>query len=67
MTTTKAKEVAGKARAWLKDQVVQEVPDALALCEFGCHKSQCRMGKWANCERRLRNVKDLQDWRAANP
>lgn len=37
----------------LKDQIVQEVPEADALCEFDCRKQQCKEGEWATCERRL--------------
>jgi hypothetical protein len=38
---------------WLKQQVVQGVPDEVALCEFDCQKEQCKNDEWATCERRL--------------
>ena len=38
---------------WLKQQVVQDVPDELALCEFDCRKEQCTHHEWATCERRI--------------
>jgi len=45
-------------RIWrvLKRQVVQDVPDDSALCEFDCRKGQCRQEEWANCERRIRKA-----------
>ena len=33
--------------------LVQDVPDAIALCEFDCCKSQCSATEWASCARRL--------------
>jgi hypothetical protein len=41
---------------WTKGQIVADVPDNIALCEFSCRKLQCSMGEWANCERRIRNA-----------
>lgn len=38
---------------WLKDQIVQEVPEADALCEYDCRKQQCTEEEWATCERRI--------------
>ena len=49
MNDTKVKRAARKAKRWLKDQIVEDVPDRLALCEFGCRKQQCRMGEWEGC------------------
>ncbi len=40
-------------KRWLRAQV-QEVPEALAVCEFDCDRPDCRMGDWQSCERRLR-------------
>lgn len=37
---------------WLKDQIAQEVPEAVALCEYDCRKQQCTGEEWATCERR---------------
>jgi curli biogenesis system outer membrane secretion channel CsgG len=42
-----------KAWNWLRDQIVQPVPESSALCEFDCRKQQCTMGEWENCDRRL--------------
>jgi hypothetical protein len=41
-----------KLRQWIDDQVL-EVPDDIAMCEFRCHKTECRVGEWETCERRL--------------
>jgi curli biogenesis system outer membrane secretion channel CsgG len=38
---------------WVKDQIVQEVPDDIAVCEYDCRKPQCVMGEWETCDRRL--------------
>ncbi len=38
---------------WLHNQMVQDVPEDSALCEFDCRKGQCTMEEWENCERRL--------------
>ena len=42
-------------RAWrfLVDQVVRDVPEEMALCEFDCRKPECNFSEWAACERRL--------------
>ncbi len=38
---------------WLRNQIVQEVPEDSSLCEFDCRKGQCTMGEWESCDRRL--------------
>ena len=55
------------AKRWLGDQLIEDVPDSLALCEFGCRKQQCRMGEWEQCERRLRHLQGLRKWKASHP
>ena len=40
---------------WLKNKIVQEVPEDDGWCEFDCKKLQCSMGDWENCENRLRS------------
>lgn len=37
---------------FLKRQIVEEVPDELAICEFECRKEQCYGADWLTCERR---------------
>ncbi len=38
---------------WVKDQIVQEVPEDIEVCEFDCRKKQCVTGEWESCDRRL--------------
>ncbi|MGA3049661.1 MAG: hypothetical protein ABSD67_23855 [Terracidiphilus sp.] len=41
-----------KSWRWVKDQIIDEVPQDDALCEFDCSKAQCTVGEWESCERR---------------
>lgn len=41
---------------WVRRQVVDDVPQGDALCEFDCRKLQCTEGEWEACERRLRRA-----------
>ena len=63
MIDTNAKRVVRKAKHWLREQVVQDVPEDIALCEFDCRKGQCRMGEWESCERRLEDLQDVRRWK----
>lgn len=51
--TSKSNSSLTRLWTWVKNQWVQEVPQASALCEFDCRKSQCLEGEWVSCERRL--------------
>lgn len=42
----------GKMFNWLKIPVC-EVPDDIAVCEFECSKTECKLGDWQCCEQRL--------------
>jgi len=33
---------------------VTSVPEDIAVCEFECNETECRLGDWDRCERRLR-------------
>jgi hypothetical protein len=66
MIDTNAKRVVRKAKRWLKEQIVQDVPEDIALCEFDCRKGQCRVGEWESCERRLKDLQDLRRWKTRN-
>jgi hypothetical protein len=55
MIETSSERPSHEVKRWLKNQVIQEVPEDIALCEFDCRKPQCRMGEWETCERRLRS------------
>jgi len=45
-------------RLWQRfiNKVIQEAPEDIQLCEFDCRESQCAMGDWGKCERRLRSI-----------
>jgi len=51
---------------WLKDQnqVVKDVPDAIACCEFDCSKPKCSEEEWETCERRIQYAADEAAHRA---
>jgi hypothetical protein len=54
-----------RAAHWLCDQIIQDVPDEMARCEFQCSKLACSQGEWESCARRLQAVEDLRRWRAS--
>jgi hypothetical protein len=56
-----------KVKRWLKNQIVQDVPEDIALCEFDCRKGQCRMGEWESCERRITDLQDLHRSQTRKP
>ena len=41
---------------WFRRQIVEDVPEGDAVCEFDCRKLQCRAGEWETCERRLQHA-----------
>ena len=43
-------------RMWqsVKRQIVDDVPEAIAICQFDCPKAQCTQDAWHTCERRIR-------------
>jgi len=41
--------------------IAQQVPNSLALCEFGCRVGQCSRGEWEECERRIQFAKQLNE------
>ncbi len=54
MNDTSSERLSHRIKRWLQNQLIQEVPEDIAFCEFGCRKLQCSMGEWENCERRQR-------------
>ena len=46
-------------RAWhfLVDQLIQDVPEEIAVCEFDCRETQCTLERWASCERRVKAMR----------
>ena len=54
------KEAAGPVRTlwqWGMDQLVQDVPNGIAVCEFDCRRTDCTLHDWAACDRRKRFIK----------
>jgi len=45
-------------RHWLANQLIRDVPDELAFCEFDCRKVQCTKREWMKCDRRLHRGAD---------
>jgi hypothetical protein len=43
-------------RNWVTDQIIQDVPGNIEVCEFACRKSQCTQGEWETCDRRLHKL-----------
>jgi len=41
---------------WMKNQIIQEVPEDIQICEYDCRQRQCAMGEREVCERRLRKA-----------
>jgi hypothetical protein len=37
---------------WLLKNLIQEVPEELAICEFDCPNNECAVRDWAKCELR---------------
>lgn len=43
----------GRLIFWIKSKFIQEVPRAMAQCEFGCRKLECTEAEWASCRNRI--------------
>ena len=41
-------------RGWrfLMDQLIQDVPESIPVCEFDCPETDCSAERWTSCERR---------------
>ena len=46
-----------KLRQWAREVLIDEVPAAMAVCEFDCRKLECSHGDWETCENRLRGLR----------
>ena len=50
---------------WLKREfqkhIAQDVPNALARCEFECRVGQCSRGEWEQCENRIALAEQLEE------
>lgn len=51
---------------WLKNQVTQDVPVSVGLCEYDCRKQQCSAEEWESCERRIQKAAG-ELWPATKP
>jgi len=38
---------------WVRKELVQDVPEELAICKFDCRKSRCSQDDWIRCKRRI--------------
>ena len=45
-------------RGWrfLMNQLIQDVPKSIAICEFDCREPDCTAERWLTCERRLKQL-----------
>ena len=51
---------------WLRNQVAQDVPVSVGLCEYDCRKQQCSAEEWESCERRIQKAAG-ELWPATKP
>ena len=49
----------GRAWRFLVNQLIQDVPDEIAACEFDCRDTECPLEHWVSCERRLQTTEGL--------
>ncbi len=42
-------------RLWqkIRGEIVQTVPEEIALCEFDCRETSCSAERWRKCQRRI--------------
>jgi len=60
MNNTSSERLSHRVKRWLQNQLIQDVPDDIAVCEHDCRKPQCSMGEWETCERRLSFLRDIR-------
>ena len=55
MSTSSSNRSDSRTSLWqrLKNMLIADVPEDLAICEFDCPKYQCTHGEWATCQRRI--------------
>ena len=51
------KHLVGRLLYWVRSLIVEDVPPAMARCEFGCKVEACREADWQNCANRLREAR----------
>ena len=42
-----------KVLEWSREQVIGDVPEDSAICEYDCREPECTGAEWKNCTRRL--------------
>jgi hypothetical protein len=50
-------------RGWwqfVTDHIIDDVPEAVAFCEFDCRKTECSATEWRTCKRRLQHLERLR-------
>jgi hypothetical protein len=50
-----ARKLFGRLGGWIGVRLVQDVPEAIAACEFDCSKPECEGPELLNCKRRMRS------------
>lgn len=55
-----SKQAFKRLRNWLRKEVAQEVPAGLVRCEFECKETECSMGRWDNCIKRLERQQQIE-------
>ena len=38
---------------WVLNQIIEDIPEHIALCEFDCRRAECSRSELETCERRL--------------
>ena len=54
MVAAITKRMVGRLRGWMGMQLVSDVPDDIAACEFECKRPECSDERFVGCERRRR-------------
>lgn len=49
-----------RSLSWIRRNLIDEVPPAIAHCEFECREPQCPEGGWGSCARRRQAASLLQ-------
>jgi hypothetical protein len=55
-----------RLRQWIAAELVADVPQSDAVCEFDCRRTQCSAGAWEVCDRRRSNANG-ELWPAREP
>jgi hypothetical protein len=53
LNNSRLRDALSRLGHWAQVQIVSEVPEDLAICEFDCPETQCSISKWMSCQRRI--------------